>query len=197
MSFREQCTQTRTRTERGPLRFLSPPSQAASTRCEQFDRLTLWGESLLAYHDRGDFAQVNPRHVWDAAAAYKLRECAELEALLEPLVDRVFADRTTFTAAATDALGPEHAEHLPEIVRAAELGRREFRERFGWVESFRSELTEIYVPLVRLGYAAEKQVKAEGLHGASRAKRCVMSHVSTTSGCSAWNSRRPFKRSEP
>lgn len=167
MSFREQCTQTRTRTERGPLRFLSPPSQTASTRCEHFDRLTLWGEYLLAYQDRGDFAQANPQHVWDAAAAYELRERVELEAPLEPLLDQVFADRATFTAAATDALGPEHAEHLPAIVRAADLGRREFRARFGWVESFRSALTEIYVPLVRLGYAAEKQVKAEGLHGAS------------------------------
>jgi hypothetical protein len=166
-SFREQCTQTRTRTERGPLRFLAPPSQTASTRCEHFDRLTLWGLDLLGYQDRGDFSLVNPRHVWDAAAAYELRERPELEAPLEPLLDREFADRTTFAAAATDALGPEHTEHLPAIVRAADLGRREFRERFGWVESFRSELTEIYVPLVQLGYAAEKQVKAEGLHGAS------------------------------
>lgn len=167
-SFQEQCGQTRTKTERGPLRFLAPPSQSDATRCEHFDRLTLWGADLLAYQDRGNFSPVNPRHVWDAAAEYELRHLpAELAARLQPLRDRSFADQTKFAEAVGEAVGAEQAEHVSAIVRAADQGRREFRERFGWVESFRADLREVYVPLVRLGYLAEEQVKAEGLHGAS------------------------------
>jgi hypothetical protein len=165
-SFREQCRQTRTNTERTRLRFLAPPAQTGSTRCEHFDRLTLWGADLLAYQDRGDFSAVNPGHVWDAAAVSELRDLpAELHARLEPLRDRLHPDRATFAAAASQALGGEQAEYVSAVLRAGDMGRREFHERFGWVESFRAELQEVYVPLVRMGYAAEEQVKAEGFHG--------------------------------
>lgn len=166
-AYREQCRQTRTKTERGPLRFLAPPSTAGSTRCEHFDRLTLWGVDLLAYQDRGDFSQIDLRHVWDSAAEYALRDRPELLARLQPLLDRPFADRATFAAAVSAAIGPGHAEHLPSIVRAADQGRRAFGLRFGWVETFRTDLQDVYEPLVRLGYVAEQQIKAEGLHVAT------------------------------
>lgn len=166
-AFREHCRQTRTKTERGPLRFLAPPSTAGSTRCEHFDRLTLWGVDLLAYQDRGDFSQIDPQHVWDSAAEHALRDQPEVTTRMQSLLDQPFADRAAFAAAAIAALGPEHAEHVPSLVRAADQGRREFDVRFGWVAAFRAELQEIYEPLVRLGYAAETQIKAEGLHVAS------------------------------
>jgi len=35
---------------------------------------------------------------------------------------------------------------------------------FGWLESFRERLQTTYVPMVRMTYSAEKQIKHEGLH---------------------------------
>jgi len=170
-AYRAQCGRTRTQTQRTDLAFLSPPSQSGATRCEYFDELTLWGEKLLDYYDQGDFCQVNASHVWDEAAESQTDLSPGISAKLQSLRDHVFADRASFVGAVEQAVGDEAlvgAEvDVAAIVKAADRGRRDFVDRFGWVEDFRSELQEIYVPLVRMGYWAEERVKSEGFHTAT------------------------------
>ena len=38
-------------------------------------------------------------------------------------------------------------------------GRREYRERFGWVDSVLADFRELYVPLVRWGFPVEERVR--------------------------------------
>ncbi len=42
------------------------------SRCEHFDKLSLWGQDVIAFMDRGDFKQIDQRHVWDAVAQSSL-----------------------------------------------------------------------------------------------------------------------------
>ncbi len=103
--------------------------------------------------DRGDFKQIDQRHVWEAGAQSSLPSLPpDVTARLQPLLDQSFDNCPQFTAAIIQALAPEHEPYYTEVVRAADVGRRQLLERFGWIESYRVELSEVYVPLVRLGY---------------------------------------------
>ena len=57
--FRQACSETRNAVQQTALRFLAPPSQKGSSRCEHFDRLVLWGCDLLAFAEREDFGKIN------------------------------------------------------------------------------------------------------------------------------------------
>jgi hypothetical protein len=170
-AFRAACQRARTAVERTPWSPLSPPSTTGASRCEHIDTLALWGERTLAALDRGGHAVLDGEHGWDQTAAAELQTVlpiADRQRLDAALLDQSFPDAASFRTAVRSLLGP--SEHEAAIAHAADQGLRRCRAHFGWLEPYRSLLREECVPLVRMTYSAEKQVKSAGLHGRSAAE---------------------------
>ncbi len=67
-----------------------------------------------------------------------------------------------------EQIGQEEFERKgAEIFWAADAGRKRFELKFGWVEGFQEDVA-VYSQMVELVKAAERQVKQEGLHQASK-----------------------------
>lgn len=171
LAFRAACQRTRTAVERTPWSPLSPPSTTGASRCAHIDTLVLWGERTLAALDRGGHALLDGTHGWDEAAGAELHAvlpAAARQQLDAALLGQSFADAARFRTAVRSVLGV--SEHEAAIARAADQGLRRCRAHLGWLEQYRSLLRDEWVPLVRMTYSAEKQVKHAGLHGASAAE---------------------------
>lgn len=169
-AFRAACQRTRTDVGRTPWSPLSPPSTAGASRCEHIDTLALWGEDALAALDRGGHALLDGEHGWDEAASTELHAVLPVpdrQRLDAALLGQSFADAASFRTAVQSVLGP--SEHEAAIARAADQGLRRCRAHLGWLEQYRPLLRDEWVPLVRMTYSAEKQVKHTGLHGQSAA----------------------------
>lgn len=167
-TFRQACSETRNAVQQTALRFLAPPSQKGSSRCEHFDRLVLWGCDLLAFAERKDFGQITSNHQWDESARSRLTDILSITVLksLESLDEHVFADRKAFEQAVQETLDAESfATYGAKIIEASDCGRRQFLERFDWVQEYQEDLQRCYHPMVHLVHEAERLVKHEGIHG--------------------------------
>ena len=167
-AFKSQCQKTRAALQRSVWAVLSPPSTTSATRCEHFDSLVLWAKKTLVRYDAGAVEDINSVHQWDEVSHELLRgrvPDAELSRLEAELSDRTFENRESFQSAVKTIVG--QSEWASEIVQLSDQGHREFVDHFGWLTSYRGLLVEVYLPLVEMTYSVEKQVKHEGLHGAS------------------------------
>jgi len=170
-AFRAACQRTRTAVQRTPWSPMSPPSTTGASRCEHIDTLALWGEQTLAALDGGGHAVLDGAHGWDEAAAAELHgvlPAPDRQRLDAALLGQSFADAASFRTAVRSVLGA--SDHEAAIARAADQGLRRCRAHLGWLEQYRPLLRDECVPLVRMTYSAEKQVKHAGLHGASAAE---------------------------
>jgi len=162
--FKKHCQRARVKVTRTPWAALSPTSTTSATRCDHFDTLVLWAQKTLARLDGGRIGLIDSTHIWTKRANRSLRKMlsdADRGSLRE-LCRQSFPDAVTFRQAVVSKLG-DH-EQLDAIVRASDQGRRRYEKHFGWLESFRERLQTTYVPMVKMTYSAEKQVKHEGMH---------------------------------
>ena len=166
-AFKSACQRTRSRVARTPWAALSPPSTTDSSRCEHIDTLVLWAEKAKARLAAGASGVIDTEHAWDLTASRSLSKTVSTadRRKLRPLLKQSFADKATFTQAVQQTLG--ESEHLEAIVKASDQGQRRCEEQFAWLESFHEELTKTYLPMVRMTYSVEKQVKHAGLHSDS------------------------------
>lgn len=80
------------------------------------------------------------------------------------LVPKVYENQAAFTQALIAHLGEEVWQLQGELIcTAAAVGRRKFQSKLGWLSNYKQEI-EVYVELVTLVKAVEKQVKLSGLH---------------------------------
>ena len=87
---------------------------------------------------------------------------------LAKLLGTTASDLTSFSQAIANQLGRELSQEKGRIIsRAADLGRRKFLEKLGWLFNYEQELA-IYAEILEVFALAKKQLIQQGLHQKSQ-----------------------------
>jgi len=170
-TFMKQCNVTRQQIKQTPLYFLSPPKQRAKARYLNIESHIRWAQHLLHYQAQADFSAIKTDYQLDKTALTLLQTQLDPDTLtkLTQLDCKSYADRQSFCHQLSRYLGAERwAEYKPALCHAADLGRRYFEEKLGWVSAYRSALTT-YAHLNKLVNTIAQQLKQHGLSQASLA----------------------------
>jgi len=168
-TFMRQCNLTRQQTKQTPLYFLSPPKQRAKSRYLNIESHIRWAQQLLLYQDQADFSAINPGYQLDKTALELLQTQLDPDTLthLTKLDLKTFPDRHSFCHHLSRHLGADRwAEYQPALCHAADLGRRAFEEKLGWLSTYRSALPT-YAQLSTLVNTIAQQLKLQGLSRSS------------------------------
>lgn len=166
-TFLSQCHQSRQQLQQTRLAFLSPPAQRSQARYLNLEPLVEWAQVVLRYYQQGDFSKITPSHQLDKEAFCVLIEHQLKTPILKQLAalePKTYDNQEQLSQQLMRVLSPEHIEHYgPMICQAADLGRRQFQEKLGWLLDRQPELQE-YDALVSLVQRANKQLKQQGLN---------------------------------
>lgn len=168
-TFMHQCNITRQQLKQTPLYFLSPPKQRAKSRYLNIESHIRWAQQLLHYQDQADFAAINPGYQLDQTALTLLQNQLDPDTLthLTKLDLKTFSDRHSFCHHLSRQLGTDcWTEYEPALCHAADLGRRSFEEKLGWLSAYRSALPT-YAQLSHLVNTIAQQLKQQGLSHSS------------------------------
>jgi len=168
-AFMGQCNLTRQRIKQTPLYFLSPPKQRTKARYLNIESHIRWAQQLLHYQDRADFSTINPNYQLDKTALTLLQTQLDPDTLtkLTSLKDKTYPERQSFCHHLSHYLGADRwLEYEKALCHAADLGRRYFEEKLGWVSAYRSALPT-YAHLSHLVNTIAQQLKQQGLSHAS------------------------------
>jgi hypothetical protein len=168
-TFMRHCNVTRQQIKQTPLYFLSPPKQRAKARYLNIESHIRWAQQLLHYQDQADFSAINPHYQLDKTALRLLQTQLDPDTLthLTKLDLKTFPDRHSFCHHLNHYLGADcWTEYEPALCHAADLGRRYFEEKLGWVFAYRSALP-IYAQLSNLVNTIAQQLKQQGLSHSS------------------------------
>jgi hypothetical protein len=168
-TFMRQCNVTRQRIKQTPLYFLSPPKQRTKARYLNIESHLRWAQQLFRYQDQADFSAINPGYQLDKTALKLLQTQLDPDTLthLTHLNLKTFPDRHSFCHHLSRQLGTDRwAEYEAALCHAADLGRRSFEEKLGWLSAYRSTLPT-YAQLSTLVNTLAQQLKQQGLSRSS------------------------------
>lgn len=168
-AFRRQCNLTRQQIKQTPLYFLAPPKQRTKARYLNIESHIQWAQQLLHYQDQADFSAIKPHYLLDKTALTLLQTQLDPDTLtkLAEWKDETYPDRQSFCHHFSLLLGTDRwAEYKSALCHAADLGRRYFEEKLGWVSAYRSALPT-YAHLSKLVNTIAQQLKHHGLSHAS------------------------------
>ena len=164
--FLSQCSQSRQQLQQTQLSFLLPPAQRSKARYLNLEPLVEWAQRMLRYYQQGDFSQINPSHHLDLETFYVLIEqqletpiLKQLAAIERKTYDNPHQMRHQLMSVLTHQ---DFEQYGQMICRAADLGRRRFEEKLGWLVEYQSALQQ-YAPLMSLVKQANIQLKHKGL----------------------------------
>ena len=169
-SFLHQCRRTRQRTQQTELYFLIPPKQRVKSRYLNLETHVRWAQQVLAYQSVGDFSQISRGFMIDESTLLALSESLKPEILtkLESMKGQVFDNLTSFVDSVTQHIGSAlFAQFGSTICQAAEIGRKKFTQKLGWLQDYQSEI-EFYSQLIELVNLVQKQLKQQGLNHKSK-----------------------------
>ena len=169
-AFASRCARSRQQLQQSPLSFLRPPTQRAKARYFNIDTLLAWAAKVMAYEQRQDFSLINPCFCLDQSAldALKPHLSAVSMTQLQSLKDLTFPHRQAFTQALQTALPPQHfSDVAPLALPAADLGRRYFEQKLGWLKDYQIAL-EPYHQMLALVRTLQQQLKQQGLTDRSK-----------------------------
>lgn len=87
---------------------------------------------------------------------------------LAPLQDKLYPDRPSFCCHLSQILGAERwAEYAPALLLAADLGRRLFDQKFGWLQTYQADIN-LYAEMMALVHQVQAQLKHHGLSRTSQ-----------------------------
>ena len=164
-TFAQRCARTRQQLQQSPLSFLMPPTQRAKARYFNVDSLLEWATLVLAYQQRQDFSMINPCFCLDKRALDSLAPHLPAASLaqLQSLKNQVYPDKEAFTCALGARLGPvDFSVKGTKVLESADLGRRYFLEKLGWLQDYRTTL-EPYTQMLTLVRTLQHQLKQRGL----------------------------------
>ena len=164
--FLHQCNLTRSQIQQTALSFLIPPSQRSKARYHNIDILVNWGLKVLHYWKKQDFSLISTKFIIDRETLFILREKLDQTTLrkLAKALGTPALNFSSFSQVVTDKIGQELCREKSEIIfPAAEIGRRKFLEKLGWLFSYEKEL-QIYAETIEVFDLAKKQLNEEGLH---------------------------------
>lgn len=165
-NFLRQCSLTRQRTQQTELSFLMPPKQRSKARYHNVDILIAWAQKVLRYKQRQDFAQISTTYSLDQETLFLLVDTLTTSTLIRlvKLTPRVYENQVAFRADMLTQLGQEIWQlYGDSITQAADMGRRKFYAKFGWLSTYQSEL-DSYADLVSIVQTVETQIKTAGLN---------------------------------
>lgn len=164
-AFASRCAHTRQQLQQGPLSFLMPPSQRSKARYFNVDTLLDWATKVLEYQQRQDFSLINPCFCLDQRALEALAPHLDGASLAQlcSLQHQRYPHQQALTQALQACLAPEDFRRFaPLILPEADLGRREFEQKLGWLPEYRSTL-ETYTQMLSLVRTLQQQLKQQGL----------------------------------
>lgn len=164
-SFVQRCTRARQQLKQTPLYFLAPPKQRAKARYLNVEQHLQWAQHVLHYQAQADFSTISPHFRLDKTALAHLQPHLDPEswAALNSLEDSLYPDRDQFEAHLSQLLGPERwTEYGPALGQVADVGRRYFQEKLGWVQAYQTDLAG-YAQMMALVHTVERQLKQDGL----------------------------------
>jgi len=170
-TFARQCSLSRQQTKQTALYFLAPPKQRLKSRYLNVDSYVDWAQQVLHYQAQGDFSQISLVFTLDEQAIISLADCLDEQPLaqLSGMKGKEYPDEKTFISNLIQHLGPElFAQKGKPICQAADIGRRKFQEKLGWLNEYQAEIM-LYAQLVEIVHTVQKQVKQDGLNQASKA----------------------------
>jgi len=164
-AFCRQCTLTRHQTKQTALYFLAPPAQRPKARYLNVDEQIRWAQQLLHYQAQGDFSAITPHFSLDQIALSRLQSQLDPASLtdLAQLQDKIYPDRPSFCRHLSQTLGAERwAEYAPALLRAADLGRRLFDQKLGWLQAYQADIS-LYAHMMTFVHQVQAQLKHHGL----------------------------------
>jgi hypothetical protein len=169
-AFCHQCTQIRHQTKQTALYFLAPPAQRPKARYLNIDEQIQWAQQLLHYQAQADFSAITPHFRLDQIALSCLQSQLDPASLadLAPLQDKLYPDRHSFCCHLSQILGAERwAEYAPALLLAADLGRRLFDQKFGWLQTYQADIC-LYAHMMTFVHQVQAQLKHHGLSRTSK-----------------------------
>lgn len=169
-AFCHQCTQTRHQTKQTALYFLAPPAQRPKARYLNIDEQIQWAQQLLHYQAQADFSAITPHFRLDQIALSRLQSQLDPASLadLAPLQDKLYPDRPSFCGHLSQILGVERwAEYAPALLLAADLGRRLFDQKLGWLQAYQADVN-LYADMMTFVHQVQAQLKHHGLSRTSK-----------------------------
>ncbi len=168
--FLHQCNLTRSQIQQTALSFLIPPAQRSKARYHNIDILVNWGLKVLQYWKKQDFSLISTQFIIDRETLFILREKIEKTSLckLAKSLGTQASDLNSFSQLITDKIETKLCRKKSQIIsQAAEVGRRKFLEKLGWLFTYEKEL-HIYAEILEVFHLAKKQLNQQGIHQKSQ-----------------------------
>lgn len=168
-SFVQGCTRARQQLKQTSLYFLAPPKQRTKARYLNIEQHLHWAQQVLHYQAQADFSAISPHFRLDKTALAQLQPQLDPGTLadLTNLGDILYPNRDHFCRHLCQFLGPARwTEYGPALCQVADLGRRYFEDKLGWVQSYQDDLAD-YAQLMALVNTVEQQLKQDGLEKTS------------------------------
>ncbi len=168
-SFCQQSIHTAQKIQQTELYFLIPPAQRTKGRYLNVDRYVQWAEKVSNYGTRGDFSAIGTTFELDNQAMIELINVLDFGMFVQ--LFRIewpeYRSEESFVSAIIQQIGQDGFEEKgAEILNAADIGRRRFEEKLGWITEFKEDIST-YSQMVEIGKTAQEQVKTQGLHEGS------------------------------
>ncbi|MDJ0578272.1 MAG: hypothetical protein QNJ65_24350 [Xenococcaceae cyanobacterium MO_234.B1] len=170
LEFLQQCNVTLSQIKQTKLSFLRPTSQRSKARYHNLDILVNWGLNLVQYWKKQDFSLITTEFIIDRETLFLLREELDQTSLrkLAEILGTKASSKTSFYQVITEKFGRELCQKKVLIIsQAAELGRRKFLEKLGWLLDYEKQL-QIYAEILEVFAKAKKQLTQQGLHPLSQ-----------------------------
>lgn len=165
--FLSQCTLTKQRIIQTNCSFLAPPPiQKNKARYMNLQELINWAQNMLDYQVKGDFSLIEPAHCIDQSVLSQLKIAGYslIANDLTELLDKVYQDKLALSQILVQTLGQNIAQPIRDIIfEHADLGRRAFHDKFGWLNSFENAIDD-YSQLMQVIGIAKSCVKKKGLN---------------------------------
>ncbi len=165
-NFARECSLTRQRVQQTKLYFLIPPQQRTKARYHNVDTLIDWARKVIQYESLQDFSRISTTYHLDNEALLLLSNTlnAELVISIGCFKPQIYENRHQFTQALLNHLGQDlwHI-HGELICQCADLGRRKFYLKLGWLSSYYQDI-QTYAQMLTLVQNVQTQLKTQGLH---------------------------------
>jgi hypothetical protein len=164
-NFCQECGSTRSSIQQTQLHFLVPPSSKHKSRYLNVDKYIKWANQVSVFKAKNDYSTINPVYGLDEEAKATLTHQVDDQILvcLKNMTLPIYANKTLFVDAITKNLGlKENNKDINDICQAADLGKRQFIDKLGWLEDYQQEI-QWYTQLVEIAHQAFATVKNLGL----------------------------------
>ncbi len=170
-AFVSQCSLSRKQIQQTELYFLVPPKQRQKARYLNVEPYVHWAQQILRYQEQGDFSRISSVFTLDEQTISVLQEQLDEKTLgqLSVMERQEYSTQKRFIRSLSQHIEPiVLAQKEAIICQAADVGRRRFQEKLGWLTQYKEDVTT-YAQMIEIVHRVEKQVKQEGLQRASSA----------------------------